>query len=156
MSIATNFAEFSQEIDRFVAQIPGKANLVKRRIALQVLTGVVMQTPVGKKELWAINVERAAKGLKPIPPGYVGGRARGNWQTTISSPATGTLARKDKTGSAAINAGNSTIGAAQPGQDIWISNNLPYIERLEDGHSTQAPNGMVALTLTAVKAQFSR
>jgi hypothetical protein len=31
----------------------------------------------------------------------------------------------------------------------WIVNNLEYIEPLEDGHSDQAPNGMVANALNA-------
>jgi hypothetical protein len=30
---------------------------------------------------------------------------------------------------------------------IYITNNLPYINALENGSSTQAPNGMVSLTM---------
>lgn len=38
---------------------------------------------------------------------------------------------------------------------IWISNNLPYIERLDQGWSSQAPNGFVeqALRMTTTQVQ---
>lgn len=36
------------------------------------------------------------------------------------------------------------------GQTIWISNNAPYIERLEHGWSQKAPAGMVRVTLQAL------
>ena len=35
---------------------------------------------------------------------------------------------------------------------IFITNNLPYINALENGHSDQAPSGMLAVTLNEVEA----
>ena len=35
---------------------------------------------------------------------------------------------------------------------IYITNSLPYIEKLEDGHSNQTPNGMVAVTMAEIDA----
>ncbi|NBT33816.1 MAG: hypothetical protein EBT13_18445 [Rhodobacteraceae bacterium] len=37
---------------------------------------------------------------------------------------------------------------------IYIQNNLPYANRLENGWSGQAPQGMVALTVAEVSAAF--
>ena len=37
---------------------------------------------------------------------------------------------------------------------IYIQNNLPYANRLENGWSNQAPAGMVALTIAEVEAQM--
>ena len=34
------------------------------------------------------------------------------------------------------------------GKVHYIQNSLPYMQALEDGHSTQAPAGMVAITQT--------
>jgi len=34
---------------------------------------------------------------------------------------------------------------------IWVYNNVPYIEKLEDGHSQQAPTGMVAGALNNIQ-----
>lgn len=33
------------------------------------------------------------------------------------------------------------------GERVFISNNLPYAEAIEDGHSKQAPMGMVKVTI---------
>lgn len=37
---------------------------------------------------------------------------------------------------------------------VYILNSVPYIERLEDGWSKQAPNGMVRLSLMEVEAEI--
>jgi hypothetical protein len=36
-------------------------------------------------------------------------------------------------------------------KDVYITNSLPYIKALENGHSKQAPKGMVALTVGQLK-----
>jgi len=84
--------------------------------------------------------------------GYVGGRFRGNWQFSIDSPATGELDRIDPSGSETIAALLSQVQALTIGQTAYIVNNLPYAIPLEYGHSTQAPAGMVRVTL----ANFQR
>ena len=38
---------------------------------------------------------------------------------------------------------------------IYITNHLPYINRLENGSSKQAPSGMVALSMMNVQARLS-
>lgn len=84
--------------------------------------------------------------------GYVGGRFRGNWQFSIDSPATEELDRIDPSGSEAITALITQVQALTIGQTAYIVNNLPYAIPLEYGHSTQAPAGMVRVTL----ANFQR
>lgn len=80
--------------------------------------------------------------------GYVGGRFRGNWQFAIDSPGTEELDRIDPSGSEAIAALLAQVQALSIGQTAYIVNNLPYAIPLEYGHSTQAPAGMVRVTLT--------
>lgn len=84
--------------------------------------------------------------------GYVGGRFRGNWQFSIDSAATEELDRIDPSGSETIAALLSQVQALTIGQTAYIVNNLPYAVPLEYGHSTQAPSGMVRVTL----ANFQR
>jgi len=79
--------------------------------------------------------------------GYVGGRFRGNWQFSIDSPATEELDRIDPSGSETIAALLSQVQALTIGQTAYIVNNLIYAVPLEYGHSTQAPHGMVRVTL---------
>ncbi len=39
---------------------------------------------------------------------------------------------------------------------IYLQNNLPYAERLEGGYSTQAPGGVVAITIAELAAIWER
>lgn len=79
--------------------------------------------------------------------GYVGGRFRGNWQFSIDLPSAGELDRIDPSGNEAIAALREQVQALTIGQTAYIVNNLPYAIPLEYGHSTQAPRGMVRVTL---------
>lgn len=111
-----------------------------RKIGMQALRGVVMRTPVDT------------------------GRARSNWQVSVDTPlltninayAPGTKLGIGEAGNAqaTIQAGSAIIDNAKPFGMIFISNGLPYINRLEHGWSGQAPAGMVRITLDQIQAQF--
>lgn len=70
------------------------------------------------------------------------GRAMGNWQTTTDTPASDEV---DRTGpeSAKAELGSSAGGA---GSKTYMTNNLPYIWRLEKGWSKQAPAGAMVMS----------
>lgn len=123
---------------------------VVRGTLLDLSSRVIRRTPVGDPSAWK----------DPPPPGYVGGTARGNWQATINQPAVGEIARVDKTGSATI-ADVAQMTEAASGQVFYLTNNVPYISRLEfEGWSRQAPEGMVRISLTeldqAIQAQIAQ
>ncbi|HDR2738707.1 hypothetical protein VZ119_05745 [Enterobacter bugandensis] len=87
------------------------------------------------------------------PPGYTGGRFRGNWQISFDTPTTDETGRIDKTGDLTKAAGNYTLSLFKVGMKaIYFCNNVPYAYPLEMGHSTQAPGGMVRITA----AEFQR
>lgn len=87
------------------------------------------------------------------PPGYTGGRFRGNWQVSFDAPAADETGRVDKTGNLTKAAGNYTLSLFKVGMKaIYFCNNVPYAYRLEMGHSSQAPGGMVRITA----AEFQR
>lgn len=81
------------------------------------------------------------------------GRARSNWQVSLGQPAAGERdpyaagqalgINEGANAQAAIAQGAGVIGSRSEGQSVFISNNLPYIERLNDGWSAQAPAGFV-------------
>lgn len=83
------------------------------------------------------------------PDGYTGGRFRGNWQIGLDTLPTEETGRIDKTGSRTLSAGMSVLEQFKVGmvQTIYIANNVPYAIPLEYGHSKQAPNGMVRLSV---------
>jgi len=90
------------------------------------------------------------------PPGYTGGRFRGNWQVSFDARATDETGRVDKAGHLTIAAGNVTLGLFNVGvRDIYFCNNVPYAYRLEMGHSSQAPGGMVRITAAEFQRFFS-
>lgn len=78
---------------------------------------------------------------------YVGGRFRGNWQFSIDTPAEGVLDQIDVSGNVSIAVLKAQVQSLTAGQTAYIVNNLPYGIALEYGHSTQAPSGMIRVTL---------
>ncbi|HDC4535906.1 TPA: hypothetical protein O8U17_001843 [Enterobacter asburiae] len=93
-------------------------------------------------------------GIK-APPGYTGGRFRGNWQVSFDAPTTDETGRVDKTGNLTTAAGNYTLSLFKVGMKaIYFCNNVPYAYRLEMGHSSQAPGGMVRITAAELQRFF--
>ena len=76
------------------------------------------------------------------------GRARGNWNVKAGSP--------DLTINESV-AGSQTpsLKKGDGNGPIYITNSLPYIQKLEDGHSKQAPAGMVLTTIAELDAGIS-
>lgn len=121
------------------------ADLVVRKVVLDIGTRIVERSPVGDATLWK----------SPPPKGYIGGRFRANWQygnSEIGTPGT-ELPDIDPTGGvsvARIASGLPVQGAAK--MLHILVNNLPYAQALEEGHSTQAPAGMVGLVVQEFSA----
>lgn len=142
----TNLPEFQGELKAFTVEIPKLTLALQKKIALDLLAKIVLRNPVGNPDLWQ-NPDSA-------PPGYVGGRSRANWQVSVSQsePGNEPLDTTDQSGT--VSRGIAAMAAAQPFSTIWIYNNVPYIVRLEYGWSSQAPQGMVRLSLAEVEASI--
>lgn len=148
---------FRDELRKFTEQtVPTRAVDVQKRMVAEALTLIVQATPVGNHTRWKRNVDRSRRGLPPLPRGYVGGHARKNWQVNIGSPSRSVLPGTDATGQAALTAGYSKLAALSAPGVVYISNPLPYVERLENGWSKQAPRGMVRQAIAAVSAKYRR
>ena len=80
------------------------------------------------------------------------GRAKGNWQCTITNPATEVINRNGE--GAALGEVLSVV-PQHAGNKVFLSNNLPYIERLEYGYSNQAPSGMVRISIDRFEGLMS-
>lgn len=140
---------FSLDIAKFAEKAGANAGLVVKKVATDMFSRIVFRTPVDT------------------------GRARGNWQVSFGSPATGVTNNQDSskldTGSSlssmvsAFESLNGKVIYSWKSGDIWLSNNLPYIGKLEygtygkgpgatektggSGYSVQAPQGMVRITM---------
>lgn len=122
---------FALDLKKFGKVTREQAKVIFQKITIDLDTRVVLGTPVDE------------------------GRARGNWYPSLSQPSSARDDKvRDKSGSKAIAAITATALGADLGETIWLTNNLPYILPLENGHSGQAPEGMVDLNLNAVAAQY--
>lgn len=128
----SNGSQFTAQIAAFIAKANGNADLVFRKIALDMFSRVIQKSPVDT------------------------GRFKSNWQVAIGSAPTGTLGGTstglssklaEVTITGVTDNGGSVIDGLRAGEIIYLVNNLAYARALEYGYSKQAPNGMVRLTL---------
>ena len=77
------------------------------------------------------------------------GRAKANWIVSLGSPDN---SQTDALGeSVSLAQGQAQILKQQGFQRIYIQNNLPYIGRLNNGHSKRAPKKFIETVLEDVK-----
>jgi len=116
---------FAGKIRKFNIDAINATDKVKQGVAIELFTSVISDTPVDT------------------------GRARGNWQSSENAPKKGTIDRLDKSGSAAIS--DVAITVTSGPSDKFMTNNLPYIDGLEEGRSRQAPTGMVRKNIARLR-----
>lgn len=82
----------------------------------------------------------------PVDTGW----ARANWVPRVGSPPQGTVGTREQAENGVVNAGAAEIELARIATTysfrrgrIYITNNVPYIVRLNEGSSRQAPRGFV-------------
>ena len=129
-------SSFENQLKAFAKKTDARLNVVVKKIVLDISVKLVLRSPVGDAKYWK---------SKP-PPGYVGGRFRGNWQYGLNAANVTTSMNIDKNGKDTILAVNSQIPETAIGVVHYLTNSLPYAKRLEEGYSRQAPKGMVLLT----------
>jgi len=131
MSKGMSAREFAIDLKRFGKVTEEQAQTIFQKITIDLDTRVVLGTPVDQ------------------------GRARGNWFPSLNKPSNAMdMKIQDKSGGQAIAALTSKAMGAKLGDTVWLTNNLPYILPLENGHSKQASEGMVDINLNAVAAQY--
>ena len=105
----------------------------------KVVTGDISEAIRGT----SLKILRSLTTISPV----LSGRFKGNWQVGIKRKAEGVKNSEDKSGNATMQKGALVISTQKGFQDIWISNNLPYGQRLNNGWSTQAPAGFVEMSV---------
>ena len=119
---------FTMDISRFCKNANTDIQTVIRKISFEAFKRVVLRTPVDT------------------------GRARANWGVKVGSPTTYIIESEDKSGSATLAAAQDGVMGWDCTGSIFLCNTLPYISSLEYGHSKQAPQGMVRLTIEEMQA----
>lgn len=131
----TTMRGFKKRINEIAAGVEKNSSTMVRKTVITVASAVALRTPVDT------------------------GRARANWRTNIGGPLVAPVSsfpqgKKGSTGAAAagvaINDATSKMSQAVPsGTPVYISNNLIYIDRLNKGHSKQAPAGFIEAAINA-------
>lgn len=129
MSNVDNAREFAFQIDKEWAAKEQDIDDLVHEVALQSLRGIVQMSPVDT------------------------GRFRGNWIVSVNSPNMSST-QEVKSPSQVIAEGDAALGASDKLPIVYIQNNLPYANRLENGWSKQAPSGMVAVTMARIQATY--
>ena len=119
-----NDGAFKRELAELRDEVSEGISRFVREIALDVYSRITIRTPVDT------------------------GRARGNWFLSVGRRST---RKSEKRGfpspGESMAAASAELAQVQAFETIYITNNLPYINRLEGGSSTQRPNGWVAITI---------
>lgn len=128
-------ATFSRNLRKFTEGTKLTLDQVHRGVVLELFRSVVMDTPVDT------------------------GRARANWLPSADTARAGTV---EWTGSPASAMAKTqaeiqqTAAGSKFGEITIMVNNLPYIGRLENGSSKQAPAGMVRRNVDRVQSNVNR
>lgn len=130
---------FAESVAKFKTDAMLKVTKDIQSISLELFTNIILDSPVGDPTLWK---------SKYIPKGYVGGKFRFNWNTSVGTPNFSTSEGLDPTGEIAIQGAEAVIMTGNATSTYYLSNGLPYGERLEyEGWSSQAPIGMVRVNV---------
>jgi hypothetical protein len=113
---------FADQVNKFTKKAKGRSLKVFQVSVIEVFGRVVRRTPVDT------------------------GRLRGNWQIDINKTPSGTKETVDPSGSAFTREVTGKSKRLDIGDTAVMVNNLPYAKPIEEGSSTQAPRGMVAVT----------
>lgn len=136
---------FALDIQKYADKTKQSMGDAVREVVMTCATLVDERSPVGNREIWAVNIDRASRGLPPTPAGYLGGHFRMNNQYKFGSVPAGEVEGEDPSGAEAMAKVKVGVMAAPVAGMHYIANNVPYAIALENGHSTQAPQGVYGL-----------
>lgn len=125
--MADSFREFRLQIDKEMQDLHDRVVELTRIIALDAYSSVREKTPIDT------------------------GFARNSWFVDLGGES-----RSSNGGSDTTQQDVDRIKDSRPFQAITIANGAEYIGALEDGHSRQAPSGMVAVTISELESKYRR
>lgn len=121
-----NLADLSRQLIAFADALPEKLNKIAKETVLAMETDLVYSTPVDTS------------------------KALSNWQVTLNAPATDDIpahsegefgSTRGVSAAQAINEAQTVLRAKKAGVPVFITNNVDYLEDLNNGSSRQAPAG---------------
>jgi len=114
---------FELQMKEFENMTTEKSELLFKKVCFDLSNSIIMDTAV------------------------LSGAARGNWQPDVNSIQNDVLEIDDKSGNATVSKVASQTNNLKIGQYFTLTNNLPYILRLEYGWSNKSPQGMIGINV---------
>ena len=130
--MASSAQTYHLDMAKFGAKLQGRLDGLARQTAQELAKRIVARTPVDT------------------------GFARASWWGTVTDqmthPAQPAPGEHPKDGGPALSQATLTFAGGTLGQTFALYNNANYIVFLEYGHSKQAPNGFVGITMAEAPA----
>jgi hypothetical protein len=133
MAYGKSVQAFGADLDAFAKALELNIGIVARRVTLDIHGRVSDISPVDTGRF------RASWGIHPhsIPSDSGAAATTGEPDSVALSEQQGRIVMNDR---------------EDPYTVWWVYNNLPYAQALENGHSGQAPSGVLALALAGAEA----
>ena len=131
-----NLLDLANRLDRIGPQVEEAVNERKKDVALALVSELVWVTPVDTSKAlsnWQVDTEGFL--LDSIDAHFPG--EKGSTQRASALEA--------------IAAAKRELEHARPGKALLIFNNVPYIRRLNEGYSAQAPAGFVEKAIVVAR-----
>ena len=146
---------FSLDIKKFAQKAGDNADMVVRLMLESISNEIMERSPVGDPSKWEgwdasvsvrANEDHWLRRAGFVGEEYEGGHFRANWQLGVGAKPDGEIDGIDPGGKATLEKIKAAVPKKAGGRVYYLTNNLPYAIPLEDGHSQQAPEGIVGLT----------
>lgn len=136
-----NLLDLADSLEQRASKIDKKSSEAAAKVALTIITELVWVNPVDTSKAlsnWQIGIGSPVDSrIEPYSPGEGGSTQRASASATIA------VAKK-------------ILATKKPGQVVYISNALPYIKRLNEGHSGQEPAGFVERAVMLGRKQVAK
>ena len=157
---------FALDLQKYADKTKQSMGEAVREVVMMCATLIDERSPVGNKALWTQGFIDAANKLGWITDsgaGYLGGHFRANNQYKFGSAPTGEVEGEDPSGAEAMTKIRTSVFTSPVAGLHYIANTVPYATALENGHSTQAPQGIYGLAAidaagaanAVIKARFA-
>ena len=142
--------QFSRNIRKLGSRIENNSVALTKRVAKKALTGLVEGTPVDEGDArsnWRVSLGNPTRSVIPAysPGKKLGIGERANARATIAA------------GFAVINRlkVGAKRGTGQAGTAVFITNAIPYLDRLRSGSSKQQPNDWVQIAMMEARNEIA-
>lgn len=139
--MANDLLSLAVSLERKAKAIDEAASKTAVDTALAIVGDLAYKTPVDTSQAlsnWIVTLDTpSGQQIKPHYPGSGGSTYRASAAETINNA-------------------KAVLKNKKPGQAIFITNNLPYIKRLNDGYSAQAPAGFVERAVLIGRKMLSK